>query len=104
MIRRNRSPTGWLVYYNFFRPHMSLNDRTPASIAGIMFPFRNWKDICEQPYGKRARIPIKAYVLTPEDTLLPEVIRRDTKHKKTLKRKTRNREKPVTSIAGMRAK
>ena len=30
---------GWLVHYNFFRPHMSLNDRTPASVAGIKFPY-----------------------------------------------------------------
>ena len=26
---------GWLVHYNFFRPHMSLNDRTPAMAAGV---------------------------------------------------------------------
>ena len=33
---------GWLVHYNFFRPHMSLKARTPASVAGIRFPHRNW--------------------------------------------------------------
>ncbi len=49
---------GWLVHYNFFRPHMSLNDRTPASVAGIKFPYRNWKDVTEQPYEKTARIPL----------------------------------------------
>jgi len=53
---------GWLVHYNFFRPHMSLNDQTPASVAGIKFPFRNWKDVCEQPFEVTARIPI----LSPE--------------------------------------
>ena len=47
---------GWLVHYNFFRPHMSLRDMTPAQVAGIRFPFRNWKDITEQPYEKTARI------------------------------------------------
>lgn len=52
---------GWLVHYNFFRPHMSLKDRTPAEAAGICFPYRNWKDVVEQPYEKTARIPIKAY-------------------------------------------
>jgi len=50
---------GWLVHYNFFRPHMSLRDRTPASVAGIRFPFRNWKDITEQPYERTARIPMR---------------------------------------------
>lgn len=49
---------GWLVHYNFFRPHMRLKDRTPASVAGIKFPFRNWKDVVEQPYEITARIDI----------------------------------------------
>jgi transposase-like protein len=41
---------GWFVHYNFFRPHMSLKDRTPANVAGIRFPYRNWKDVIEQLY------------------------------------------------------
>ena len=49
---------GWLVHYNFFRPHMSLRDMTPAMMAGIRFPFRNWKEVIEQPYKITARIPI----------------------------------------------
>ena len=36
---------GFLVHYNFFRPHMSLRDRTPAVIAGINLPFRNWEGL-----------------------------------------------------------
>ena len=56
---------GWLAHYNFFRPHMSLKDRTPASVAGIRFPFRNWKDVTEQPYEKTARIPIRTCKLMP---------------------------------------
>ncbi len=34
--------TGFLGY-NFFRPHMALDDRTPAEAAGISLPFRNWE-------------------------------------------------------------
>jgi putative transposase len=49
---------GWLVHYNFFRPHMSLRDRTPAQMAGIRFPLRHWRDVTEQPYRITARIPI----------------------------------------------
>jgi hypothetical protein len=61
---------GWLAHYNFFRPRMSLRDKTPAQVAGISFPFRNWKDICEQPYEKTARIklvtrPIRVSTPTP---------------------------------------
>lgn len=36
---------GWLVHYNFFRPHEALGDKTPAQKAGIKFPFRNWLDV-----------------------------------------------------------
>ncbi len=49
---------GWLVHYNFFRPHMSLKDRTPAQVAGVSFPFRNWRAVTEQPYHITARIPV----------------------------------------------
>jgi len=52
---------GWAIHYNYFRPHLSLNDRTPAQVAGIDFPYRNWKELIEkQPYAVTARIPIKA--------------------------------------------
>ena len=70
---------GWLVHYNFFRPHMSLRDRTPASVAGIRFPFRNWKDITEQPYKITARIPMrkrKPIRITPRTPrLTPKLVR-----------------------------
>lgn len=36
---------GWLVHYNFFRPHESLGDRTPAEKAGIKFLYKNWMDV-----------------------------------------------------------
>lgn len=36
---------GWLVHYNFFRPHGALGDKTPAQKAGIKFPFRDWLDV-----------------------------------------------------------
>ncbi|MFC1949376.1 transposase [Chloroflexota bacterium] len=33
--------SGWLVHYNYIRPHTSLNDRTPAEVAGINYPYKN---------------------------------------------------------------
>jgi len=95
---------GWLVHYNFFRPHMSLRDMTPAQVAGIRFPFRNWKDITEQPYENTARIPIKEYVPMLDDTTLPEVTKMTIKRRKPVKRKVRNHKKPITSMASMRIK
>jgi len=36
---------GWLVHYNFFRPHETLKGKTPAKKAGIKFPFRSWLEV-----------------------------------------------------------
>ena len=36
---------GWLVHYNFFRPHSALGDKTPAQAAGAKSPFKNWVDV-----------------------------------------------------------
>jgi len=39
---------GFLVHYNFFRPHMSLEDRTPAEVASVDAPVKNWTDVVRQ--------------------------------------------------------
>lgn len=36
---------GWLVNYNFFRPHESLGNKTPADAAKADFPYKSWKDV-----------------------------------------------------------
>jgi transposase-like protein len=36
---------GWLVHYNYLRPHESLQDKTPAEVAGVAYPYKNWADI-----------------------------------------------------------
>jgi len=85
---------GWLVHYNFFRPHMSLRDRTPASVAGIRFPYRNWKDVVEQPYEKTARIPIQKHTAVVYEDAVP--IRRVLRRKRKLnKRKATAQTMPV---------
>ncbi len=40
---------GWLIHYNYFRPHESLGDKTPAKAAKATFPYRNWKDVIREP-------------------------------------------------------
>lgn len=40
---------GWLVHYNFFRPHETLKGRTPAERAGIKLPFNDWLDVVTHP-------------------------------------------------------
>jgi transposase-like protein len=36
---------GFLIHYNFFRPHMSLNGKTPAEVAKIISPVKNWTEL-----------------------------------------------------------
>lgn len=55
---------GWLLHYNYFRPHESLKDRTPAEVAGIRFPYRNWHDFVA-----------KKRVLTPKHVSTTSAIR-----------------------------
>jgi len=43
---------GWLVHYNYLRPHDALNDKTPAEVAGIEFPYKNWADITRHKPSK----------------------------------------------------
>jgi transposase-like protein len=42
---------GFMVHYNFFRPHLSLKNRTPAEAAQIKSPFKNWGDIVRKVGG-----------------------------------------------------
>ena len=43
---------GWPVYYNFFRPHESLGDKTPAEKAGLAnVPLKDWLDVVKASKG-----------------------------------------------------
>lgn len=36
---------GWLINYNFFRPHESLKNKTPGEVAKASFPYKSWLDV-----------------------------------------------------------
>ncbi|MDP2661295.1 MAG: integrase core domain-containing protein [Dehalococcoidia bacterium] len=38
---------GFLVNYNYFRPHMSLGNKTPAEAAGQDLPVKSWTDVVD---------------------------------------------------------
>lgn len=38
---------GWLINYNFFRPHEALNNKTPAEVANSTYPYKSWKDVVQ---------------------------------------------------------
>jgi putative transposase len=55
---------GWLVYYNYFKPHQSLNGKTPAEEAKIDYPVKNWADLARVPVSKESEIQTHKIPLT----------------------------------------
>ena len=54
---------GWLVHYNFFRPHQGLKGRTPAEAAKAKgVPFSSWADVVAGE-RKRERNPNAGYTV-----------------------------------------
>jgi len=47
---------GFLAYYNYFRPHEALQNRTPAEVAGLDSPVKSWLDLCRVPVSKEQEI------------------------------------------------
>ena len=96
---------GWLLYYNYLRPHESSRGRTPAQVAGVKYPYRNWQDIVA---GKQivaiSQANATSMTQIPE---LPEGVKYVILRKRTIKRPRRprrarhSREKIQTSIAGI---
>jgi putative transposase len=89
---------GWLVYYNFFRPHESLGDKTPAEKAGLNVPLKDWLDVVKASRGS------KRYTsLYPREKVFLGVptkynIRRKKKHSIR-----RQRRKVMPSVSSFRA-
>jgi len=52
----NQFTEGFLVHYNYFRPHESLHGKTPAEEAKIDYRYKNWAEIIRQPVPKRVEI------------------------------------------------
>ena len=44
---------GWLVHYNYFRPHPGFGDRTPAAVAGVRGRFESWADVVGNSTGEK---------------------------------------------------
>jgi transposase-like protein/ribosomal protein L37AE/L43A len=55
-----RFTDGYLVHYNFFRPNMALDNKTPAEVAGLKYENHSWTDVV----GVK-KVPI-ARILKPE--------------------------------------
>lgn len=60
-----RFTQGWLFHYNFIRPHMSLGDKTPASVAGITLPYSNWNEFIRYNDKPIVKMQLKPIVEKP---------------------------------------
>lgn len=47
---------GWLIYYNYFKPHTSLQGKTPAEEAGLSYGIKDWASLAHLPVSKQAEV------------------------------------------------
>ncbi len=87
---------GWLVHYNFLRPHEALGDKTPAEKAGIKFPFKDWMGVVR---GKESKPSEVIDIDEPHRAVFEARGSPRTRHKS---KRVRKREKVVTSLRGLR--
>jgi len=84
---------GWLVFYNYIRPHESLDDKTPAEVAKVTLPFKNWLEVAE---SEEPDLEIPKGVYTPYRVRKPRV-------RRVAKRLVRGtRENMQTAVRGLR--
>ena len=38
---------GFIIHYNFLRPHMTLKGKTPAVVTGLKLPFKTWIELVD---------------------------------------------------------
>ena len=50
----NQFMDGYLVFYNYFKPHESLGGKTPAEASKIDYSIKHWKDLIQKPVPKEA--------------------------------------------------
>jgi len=60
---------GFILNYNYLRPHESLKGRTPAEVAKIDFPYKSWLDVIKSQIPKPPPKPSR--ILTLEEMAHP---------------------------------
>lgn len=38
---------GFIIHYDFLRPHMTLKNKTPAVTTGLKLPFKTWIELVD---------------------------------------------------------
>jgi transposase-like protein len=92
---------GWLVHYNYIRPHTTFDDMTPAEVAGVDYPYENWADITRHKPSKPVVVEHR-----PRSSLrLPEIY--PTKQRKRVRVSKHTPRitphlRPLTQVQGLR--
>jgi len=91
---------GWLLHYNYLRPHESLRGSTPAQVAGVKYPYRNWQDVVA---GRKVDTVSQANAVSTLDIPeLPEGVQYTILRKRVIKRPRRTKRKVETVLSGVR--
>jgi hypothetical protein len=69
----------WLVHYNFFKEHTSLNDMPPARSTGKPVPIRSWKDVVSKGKAMPSVLERKSHITGIK--LLPKPKRKHPRRK-----------------------
>ncbi|MFC2031837.1 transposase [Chloroflexota bacterium] len=85
---------GFLVYYNYLRPHESLKGKTPAEAAGIAYDVKSWQDVCRLPVTENRSFD-NVFGVTPK-------ARATRVGKRKLSKRVGRRENIPTSLGEMR--
>lgn len=67
---------GFIVYYNYLRPHEALNGKTPAEKASIDYQVKSWADLATLPVSKEVEIlthKTPKVRIPKQRTILPKV-------------------------------
>jgi putative transposase len=95
---------GWLVHYNYLRPHESLVGKTPAEAAGVAYPYKNWNELSRKHTLVKVVTPqLKVTVRevpTSFDIVQPNRKARITTEGKPLISRSRRGEFPLTPPQG----
>ncbi|MFC2067240.1 transposase [Chloroflexota bacterium] len=85
---------GWLAFYNYLRPHMSLG-KTPAEAASVKCPFHDWSDFI----GVRSPVCVDEEIIREAPSLSPH-----TSSPRRVKQQNRRARimKVETSVRGLR--
>lgn len=90
---------GWLLHYNFLRPHEALKGKTPAEVAGVKYPYRDWQEVvARREVVTPAKASATSTIIIPELASRPERVM----GRKRLGKLRRHKEKPKPTLVAMR--